>query len=293
MINTMLTNRIFLLKEIARTICLASMIMFLSCDKKDNLDVENDLRDNYLVDKISYFETSSNYKIAEYIYDSDNKLIKRHTTGKMYENNQVRDLKYVDKFEYKNGLVSKIRVQDSTHFQYSYDIDLFYNSQKNLIRQEIWKNGSMIGHRKFHYENNRMVSIYDDKTEPFETNTIVYNNLGNVIKHIYIVPKRDDFGQPISGEYEEVEYLYEYDNGSLPNFGIDYLFVYQPLIGIGTETGFARELSLNNLIKYINSGTTWTFSYDENGLPMQFEMKWDGIETVYPMIFEITYKRIK
>ncbi|MBN1253455.1 MAG: hypothetical protein JXA16_15050 [Bacteroidales bacterium] len=278
---------------IARTIYLASIIMFFSCNKKDDVDEENNLRDNYLVDKISYFESSSNYKIAEYFYDSDNKLLKRLTTGKMYENNQVRDLKYVDEFEYKNGLVSKIRVQDSTHFLFSYDIDLFYNSQKNLIRQEIWKNESMIGYRNFYYENNLMVSIYNDETKPFETNTIVYNNLENVIKHIYIVHKKDDFGLPISGEYEEVEYLYDYDNGSKPNFGIDYLFVYKPLIGIGDETGFARELSRNNLTKFVNSGTTWTFSYDENGLPTEFEMKWKGIETVYPMIFEITYKRIK
>ncbi len=291
--NTMHMKIIFVLKETARIICFASIIMFLGCDKNDDLDLKNNLREKYLVDKITYFESSSNNKSTEYFYDNDNKLIKRLTTGKMFENNQVRDLKYVDEFEYKNGLVSKIRVQDLTHFQFSYDIDLFYDSQRKLIRQETWKNGSLIGYRNFHYENNRMVSIYNDETEPFETNSIVYDNHGNVIKHFYIVPKLNYFGEPIEGEYEEVEYLYEYDNGLRPNFGIDYLFVYDPLIGMGTETGFARELSVNNLTKYVNSGTTWTFTYDENGLPTKYEMKWEGIETLYPMIFEITNKRIE
>jgi hypothetical protein len=291
--NTLIINRNFVLKEFARVICLASMMFFLGCDKNDGLDWGNNLRKKYLVDKITCFETSSNYKSAAYYYDNENKLIKRLTTGKIIENNQVRDLKYVDEFEYINGLVSKIRVQDSTYFQFSYDINLFYSSQGKLIRAETWKNGSMIGYKNFHYENNRMVSIYNDVTEPFETNTIVYDNKGNVIKHIYKVPKLDTFGEPIEGEYEEIEYLYEYDNGSKPNFGIDYLIVYDPFIGMGGETGFARELSLNNLTKNVNSGTTWSFTYDENGIPVKYEMKWNGIETLYPMIFEITNKRIK
>ena len=268
-------------------------MMLIGCDKQDDLDVINDIREKYLVDKISYFVSTSDYKLTEYFYDSNNKLKKSLTTGKMVENNQVRDLRYVDEFEYKNGLVSKIRFQDLTHFQFSYEVNLFYNSQRNIIRQETWKNGSVIGHRHFHYENNRMVSIYSDVTKPFETNTIVYNNQGNAIKHIYTVPKLNDLGQPIPGEYEKVEYYYEYDNSSRPNFGIDYLFVYQSLPGVGTETGFARELSANNLTKYVNSGTTWTFTYNEKGLPTQYEMKWEGIETLYPMIWEITYKRIE
>ncbi len=277
----------------ARLICLASMIIFLGCDKNDDLTFKTNFREKFLVDKITSFKSSSDYKSTEYFYDSENKLLKRLTTGKILENNQVRDLKYVDEFEYKNGLVSKIRFHDSTHFQFSYDIHLFYNSQKNLIRQENRRNGYLIGYTNFHYDNNRMVSTYKDDTEPFETNTIVYDNLNNVIKHVYIVPKLNIFGQPIEGEYREVEYLYEYDNGSRPNFGIDYLFVYDPLIGIAGETGYARELSINNLTKYVNSGTTWTFTYDEKGLPTRYEMKWDGIETLYPMIFEITNKRIE
>ncbi len=289
----MLTNRNIKLKVIAMTISFLGVIIFVSCDRNNNLNTGNSLRNNYLVDKIFRFEGSSHYKLAEYFYDTDNKLIKRLVTGKMIENNQVRDLKYIDEFEYENGFVSKIRIQDSTHFLYSYDIHLFYDSQNNLVRQEIWKNASMIGQRNFHYENNHMVSIYDNDTDPFETNTIIYNDLGNVIKHIYIVPKLSDSGQPIEGEYKEVEYLYEYDNGLRPNFGIDYLFVYDPLIGMGTETGFARELSHNNLTKYVNSGTTWTFTYNEIGLPTQYEMKWEGVETLIPMIFEIAYKRIE
>ena len=266
--------------------------MLLGCNVNNGLDLKNNLRENYLVDKITYFETSSNYKTTKYFYNKDNKLIKRLTTGKLFENNQVKDLKYVDEFEYENGLVSKIRVRDSTHFKFSYDIELLYDSEKNLIKQEIWKNGVLISQSNFHYENNKMVSIYNDDTEPFETNTITYDNQGNVKKHTYLDPKKNLIGEPIEGEYEWVEYLFEYDNGSRPNFGIDYLFVYEPLIGIGNETFYSRQLSLNNLTKHVYSGTTWTFNYDESGLPTQVEMKWKGIETHYPMIFEITNKQI-
>ncbi len=285
--NVMLIKEINVNKEITKIICLVSLILLLGCDKDDDLNLKNTIRDQYLVEKITFFEDVSNYKSTEYFYDNNNRLIRRLTTGKILENNQVRELKYVDVFEYKNGLISKIHILDSTYFKFSYDVNLFYNSQGDLIRQENWKNGYMIGNRNFFYENNKMVSIYNDDTEPFETNRIVYNDLGNVIKHIYIFPEQD------RGTYKEVEYLYEYDNGLRPNFGIDYVFVYDPLVGMGTETGFARELSLNNLTKYVNSGTTWTFTYDKNGLPIQYEIKWKDTETLYPIIFKIINKRIK
>lgn len=50
-----------------------------------------------------------------------------------------------------------------------------------------------------------------ENVEPY-INTIVYDASGNIIKHIYIVPEQDMFGQPIPGTTKEVVYQYEYDN---------------------------------------------------------------------------------
>src|SRR5690606_11236787 len=165
-------------------------ISVLSCTNDDNIsDDSKSIRDKYLVEKIEFYETSSNNKLTEYIYDSENRLKQRVTTGKMIENSAVRDLRYEDHFEYEDGLVSKISLKDLTHYYSSYDIHLFYDSEKKLIRQENWMNGYMIGHFNFHYENNRMVSVYNDSTTPFETNTIFYDAKGNVTKHLYTFPK--------------------------------------------------------------------------------------------------------
>ena len=273
------------------TTILLFFLILISCSK-DDCEVNLETRQDYLVDKISKFEDSTNFTNTIFIYNNDNKLIKKTTTGKFVQNSQIRDMLYIDEFEYTKGLVSKIHINDLTHFMFSYDLHFFYNTQNQLIKQETWKNNVMIGHQKFHYLNNRMVSIYDDNTQPFENNTIFYDNSGNVFKHTYILPKTDLIGNPIPGEFIEQNLIYEYDNKSKPNIGLDYLFVYTPLQGIGTETGFARELSNNNLTKYNNSGTTWTYKYNELGLPIQYEMKWEGIQTLQPMIWDITYKKI-
>lgn len=272
-----------------------SLIALLSCNSDDNCisDDSNVIREKYLVDKIVIYITPSKSSLTEYIYDSENKLIQKVTTGTITEGGKERDSRYEHDFEYEDNLVSKIRIKDLTHYEFSHDIHLFYDSEKKLIRQETWMNGVMIRHFNFHYENNLMVSVYDDTTEPFETNTIFYDTKGNVTKHLYIVPKTDLMGYPIPGEYQEKEHTYEYDNGLKPNFGIDDLFVYEALPGIGVETNFARWLSSNNLSKYVNSGTTWDFTYNEFGLPESFEMKWKDTETTYPMLWNISYKEIK
>lgn len=269
--------------------------MFAGCNNDENHDpIENNsVRERYLVNKIESYQSESNNSISEYIYNSENKLTQRITTGKMVENSKVRDFRYEHDFEYTNNLVSKIKIKDLTHNQFSYDIHLFYDKQNRLIRNENWKNGTMISYNNFYFENNRMVSIYYDDTKPFETNRISYDSFGNIIKHLYVVPKTDPLGNPIPDEFEDREYNYEYDTGLKPNFLIDYLFVYEALPGIGTVTGFARGLSNNNLSKYTNSGTTWYFSYNELGLPESYEMKWKDIETTSPMIWKISYKQIK
>jgi len=71
------------------------------------------------------------------------------------------------------------------------------------------------------------------------------------------------------------------------------LFVYEAFPGIGNDTRWVRWLSNNNLSKYVNSGTTWNFNYNEIGLPETMEKKWKDIEPIYPMVLEISYKEIE
>lgn len=254
---------------------------------------QQNIRDNFLVDKISRFESSSNYASAEYVYDTDNKLLRRVITGKMFENSQVRDLKYIDEFEYENGLVSKIKIQDLTHFMFSYDIHLLYNSQRELIRKENWMNGSMIGHFNYHYEGGRVVSIYNDNITPFERDTIFYDNSGNITKYTYLYPKMNDWGQPIPGEFEVRELYYEYDNNPRPNFGLDYLFVYQLIPWMGTA--FPCEimnLSNNNMTKAIFEQQTHNYTYNEHGLPETLHYIFDPVGPAPGALYSISYRQI-
>lgn len=268
-------------------------ITFANCTS-DNCDKNREMRENYLIEKISKFETATNFSNTIFTYDQNNKLLTKITTGKFIQNNQLRNMEYRDEFEYTNGLVSKIQIKDLTHFMFSYEIRVFYNSTNQIIRQEKWKNNVLIEHQKFYYSNNKVISIYDDDSVPFQKNRIYYDDFGNITKQTLIIPKPGDLiGTPIPGEFIEQNMIFEYDSKLKPNIGLDYLFIYTPLQGVGTETGFVRELSNNNLTKYNNSGTTWTFDYNELGLPNSYEMKWGGIQTLYPMIWDITYKKIK
>ena len=126
--------------------------------------------------------------------------------------------------------------------------------------------------------------------EPY-TNTMVYDYSRNIIEYIYFRPELNMFDEPIAGTIQRVVYYYEYDDKPKPNVGLDYLFL-QPIPGIGTETGFVRELSNNKLTKYVNSGTAWIYTYNEDGLPVTIETKWAGIETLEPILMRITYKQI-
>lgn len=267
-------------------------LIFCSCTK-NALEYSSDKRENYLVDKITIVLDTANFTNTSFVYDSNNHLVKRITTGKFVENRKVREKKYVDEFEYTNGLVSKIRIQDLTYFMSSYELHLFYNSKNQLLREETWMNNTRMGHQNFYYLDNKMVSIYADNSKPFETNTLYYDNSGNLIKHSYRIPKTDVFGFPVPNEFMELNYMYEYDDKSKPNIGLDYLFVYSPFQNLGTETGYARELSACNLQKFQNRGTTWSYEYNSEGLPISCEMKWSGIQTLQPMIWNITYKKIE
>ena len=248
-------------------------------------------RENFLVDKIYDYH---NNLLVDYIYDNNNKLIKRIYTNISITTVRTDDTRTESVFEYENGRVSKIidntRIHTTFHGYGFENTNNYYSEvtfEYDLSGKLIKRNGQDLN---FRYENGRVVGRLTD--DPIYTDTIVYDHSGNIIEHIYIVPELDMRGQPIAGTTRRVVYSYEYDDNPKPNFGLDYLFISQPLPGMGTETGYARELSYNNLTKYVNSGTTWTYTYNEYGLPATIETKWNGIETLDPMLLRITYQQI-
>ena len=84
---------------------------------------------------------------------------------------------------------------------------------------------------------------------------------------------------------------FKYGNKLKPDFGLDYLFNYDPL-PFSEEAEMERLLSKNNMIEYVD-GSKWIYTFNENGLPSTIEVKWKDIETEEPMLLKITYKQIK
>jgi len=257
-------------------------------DKDDEIE-DNDetgiasIRNKFLVDKIYNYD---DILVAEYFYNNDNKLIKKAVTSNL-GNKKQEWAAYSDEFEYIDGRVSKIIRMPSaaTH--------VFYNSQKQLIKSE-----GVYSYPDFRYKDGVVVGFLSKNDGSFfYTDTIVYNNLGNVTQHIFISPELSMIGQPIAGTSKRVVRFYEYDNNPKPNFGLDYLFIYDPL-PFHEEAPLERCLSNNNMTEFIG-GTTWTYTYNENGLPSTIEVKWKNVETIdpetgkpFPMLLKIKYKQI-
>ena len=180
--------------------------------------------------------------------------------------------------EYENGRVSKmIYTADPV---YHYDTYFIYNEQGQLIRYENYVGGSMGQYRNYHYENGLMVSVYIDDIPPFERDSLFYDDAGNVTKHSRLM----GIDNP-----RWIRDYFEYDDAPKPNFGIDYLFMYQPFPGMGTTAILEKGLSKNNMTKGI--GETWVYTYNEYGLPKTIE----HIPLVPPvnhLVLTITYKPI-
>jgi hypothetical protein len=258
------------------------ILVFLSCEKDEGQNWE-DNRSKFLVDKI--FDNHDNL-IAEYFYDTDNKLIKKVVTD-----NPGVYRRWVDEFEYEDGRVSKI-IHDDQTFDFDYDILVFYNTEGQLVRSEIKVHDIIIEYSIFHYDEERVKSVFfQDELVSVESN-IEYDNNGNAIKHIHVYPKMDPFGFPIPGEFIEVEKNYEYDNRPKPNFGLDYLFAYNPLPY--NESGeLERGLSQNNMKRANYETTTWIYTYNEFGLPETIETRWDDIPLEEPSVIKLSYIKVE
>ena len=102
---------------------------FMSCNKDDGSNGEN-----HRVHKIYNYD---NILVAEYFYDNANNLIKKVITENL-GNRRQQWAAYTDELEYLNGRVSKIKHRDVSNNMFNYDTYLFYDSQNQLIKSEIY-----------------------------------------------------------------------------------------------------------------------------------------------------------
>ena len=269
----------------------ALSVAAVSCNKYVEFDnsLGIGIRSKFIVDKIYDYH---NILLAEYTYDNSNKLVKRIVADTLIEPHRTIFRKSTDEFEYKNGRVSKIINATKVHenngyvqFDYKIETSFEYSAQGKLIK----RNGEALN---FRYEKGRVVGYSHENDQWILSDTMVYDNSGNIIEHICIVPELTGYGQPIPGTAKRTVRYYEYDDNSKPNFGLDYLFVYNPLPY--TEVpDLTRALSQNNMTTATEDGYAFIYTYNENGLPETIETKWLGIETLDPMRLRITYKQIE
>lgn len=250
------------------------------------------VREDFLVETVSRYDSPSNYAEAEFTYDTNHKLLTKSITGKMPEAGNVIDLNYLDEFEYTNGKVSKIKINDLTHFMFSHELLFFYDAQDHLIRKETWKNNTMIDHINYHYQNGRVTSTYSDNTLPFHFNTIYYDSLGNVWKQTHIYPVTDLIGNPIPGQFTSRDLFYEYDSSPKPNFGLDYLVGYQPFPWLGSIADLEMISSANNMTKAVSKQQTYNYTYNQYDLPATLHDIFDPMGPSPAQLYTITYKQI-
>lgn len=271
----------------------ALLFTTVSCEKFDEFDDNRDtgIRSEFVVAKIYNYRNSL---LAEYIYDDNNRLTKKIVADTLIEPNGTIYRMWENEFEYRNGRVSKMknyhRYIDNRTFAASKpqesrtETTFEYNSQGRLIKM----NGELLN---FRYENGRVVGSLHENDQRIISDTMVYDNSGNIIEHIRIVPELTVFGQPIPGTAKRTVRYYEYDDNLKPNFGLDYLFTFNPFPYTEVPE-LIRVLSNNNMTRATEDGYAFVYSYNENGLPETIETKWLGIETTEPMLLRITYKQI-
>ena len=238
----------------------------------------------YLVDKI---EGNTNYMLTEYTYDNNNLLIRKSVSDRIVESYRIIYRKSEYKLEYENGRLMKIATRHSGS-DFESNIEKFF---------EYDSKGRPLYGGKFAYDDQgKLVSTYSYEFGGIlYQDELVWDDRGNVVKHICPSPKSNMIWEPIPGTYQVRTLLYEYDNHPKPNFGFGDMLYYSfdpwPLMGTAGDR-LISSLSKNNLVKAEGDGHAFHYTYNENGLPATVETIWIGIETLDPMIMTITYKKI-
>ena len=282
---------------------LSALLIFTSCGKENEFNdhLGTGIRSRFLVDRI--YDYHGNL-LAEYIYDDNNRLIKRIITTESVHPIRTDEMRSEDKFEYVNGRVSKI-INDTWSYtiwhqngqehrdKYYSETTFKFDKNGRLTRAD----GGSYGNFNIRYENGRVVGFLSNEAPWIVTDTLMYDYSGNIIEHVRIVPELTMFGQPIPGTTMRTVRYYEYDDKPKPNFGLDYLFTFQPLPQMGMIVDVQMLLSRNNMTKAAEDGYKWIYTYNKNGLPATIETIWLGCaETEWecvPNVLRIIYKQIE
>ena len=241
-------------------------MLFASCEKSDSdPDVDTTDKNSFLVDKIyDYHDTL----IGEFYYNDKNQLIKAlwdtHYDYFAYENDRVKEIRRVVT-NYDNIGITTTNLYYDNHGRI---IKVGYNGAEPVTTYSYLPNGLL------------------------DLPGIEYDENSNIVRFSQILTDPDPMGGP-----EKFEWIgeYEYDEMLKPNFGIGDIFIYSPLFNYSTDAQIPNNLSLNNITKFSIKGqpvSTYIYKYNKHGLPISIETKWEGIETVEPMIWKLRYKKI-
>ena len=262
-------------------------IMMLSGCKKDEPIDQSDStilqfpsRTDYLVESISWFDDSTNYWNTVYEYDSLNHLIRRIMTGKIFEAYSTRDYTIVSDYIYSDGKVSSIISSDSNNSTYTNNF--YYDSYGRLVRAD---------NTCFSYHKGRMDRIYYYNGDPKVYSALEYDAMGNIVLQTMHYPEYDDYGQQTTGKYLTRKYNFDYGTGIRPDFGLDYLFCYEPIPGQGDGLPpIIRLLSPNCMTTYSAGPEIWEYEYNEQGLPITMYNQFADVVPINHPVYRFTYR---
>ncbi len=260
-------------------IVLWSVIALWGCRKEGRGDAGKGNGDNalqessrFLVDKIYDYH---NNLIAEYIYDDNNRLVKRKFKDPETGASSDYDL------QYENGKVKKISFSDYSHPDFNHDIVLRYNAEGQITRDEIYQGGRLTNAKNYSYYNNgKIKGIFDDAN--FEYCTVEYMTTDNAVKSTWRIRNSED------GDKDVIK-TFTYDSNYKPDLGIGNVFQFDPFPQSNAASPFEKNISPNNMTG-ADDGTKWHYTYNEAHLPVTIETTWDNIEMDTPMLIRIQYK---
>ncbi len=257
-------------------------LAFAACKKDPVAQPHSEPQKHFLIDKIyNYYDSL----IAEYIYDDQNRLIKRITMD-------GANKRYSDyEFEYEGDKLKHIRYIDHTFPSFNHNFILYYNELGQIIRDETYQYGRMISYRLFAYnEQGKLKAFLNDHGA--ENYRFIYNDSSNVIQSVIRAPGPHDSSIVEPGDTLDFYRNFRYDDHPKPDFGLGNQFQVEALPYFGTIASPEANLSKNNMLEFIGSGTKWEYTYNEYGLPATIQTFWEGIETE-PMILKLKYKEIE
>lgn len=267
----------------------ATLLIALSaCNSSEPEQQQDSERKKYLVEKITWYDSADNHKEAYYEYDNHNRLTQRIIEDTYYEQGQVKHRTWTDKFEYKNGNLTKISTQVEPADQFWHPDRLFdYNNNGKLIKYQY---GNNIIH--FSYQNGKMDSVWFE-SDPNMYILFEYNLYGNITRERIHQPETDMVGQPTGNYFFEVN-TYLYDNNPRPYFNIDNAVMYDPVFGQGDiYITCARMISPNNMTQYSKGPESWEYEYNEQGLPIEMYQQFANTVPINHPTFKFTYRKIE